>query len=93
MRVLISRSIARRVYVAALVVLSALLVPGCGRTLAIRFQSHIDYLTGDQLAGRGVGTDGIRQAADYIAERFSTIGLASVRRSLTPFAVSDGSTS
>ena len=75
MLALISRSNARRMCGAFLVLASVLLVPGCGPTLATRFQSHIDYLASDQLAGRGVGTEGIEQAAAYIAEQFSAIGL------------------
>ena len=66
--------IARRTTGISLVALT-LALSGCGPTLATRFQSHIDYLASDQLTGRGVGTEGIEQAAAYIAERFAAIGI------------------
>ncbi len=51
------------------------LVIGCTSSAARRFQAHVDYLASDQLAGRGVGTEGIELAADYIAAQFRDAGL------------------
>lgn len=44
--------------------------------LAERFQKHINYLAGDELEGRGIGSRGIDLAAEYIATEFKGIGLA-----------------
>lgn len=35
----------------------------------------IEYLASDELAGRGLGTEGLNKAADYIAGQFSDAGL------------------
>lgn len=35
----------------------------------------VNYLASDELEGRGVGTEGINKAADYIANHFKSIGL------------------
>ena len=35
----------------------------------------VEYLAGDDLQGRGAGTEGIEKAADYIAKRMGKIGL------------------
>lgn len=43
--------------------------------LQARFQRHIDYLASDELEGRGVGTEGIEQAAQYIAAQFREAGV------------------
>ena len=37
--------------------------------------SHVNYLASDELEGRGVETEGINKAADYIANHFRAIGL------------------
>jgi aminopeptidase N len=37
---------------------------------------HVTFLASPELEGRGVGGDGLRKAAEYIAERFAAIGLA-----------------
>ena len=71
-----SRNRALRVNVG--LALLAAVVPwlaGCVPSLEQRFQSHIDYLASDRLEGRGVGTAGIEQAAEYIAEQFAKAGL------------------
>lgn len=39
------------------------------------YLAHIKYLASDELAGRQPGTEGIEQAADYIAARFAEYGL------------------
>lgn len=48
---------------------------GCASDLQKRFQSHIDYLASDELEGRGIGSEGLQLAADYIAGQFELIGL------------------
>ncbi|GEM_PF-18524 len=48
---------------------------GCASDVSARFQQHIDFLASDALEGRGVGTPGIEQAADYIASQFANLGL------------------
>jgi hypothetical protein len=40
-----------------------------------RLYEAVKFLASDELEGRGVGTKGIDQAADYIAEQFTAIGL------------------
>jgi hypothetical protein len=40
-----------------------------------RVQADVDYLAADAREGRGVGTAGLDQAADYIAREFARIGL------------------
>ncbi len=40
-----------------------------------RLARHIEFLAGDALEGRGVGTPGIDEAADYIARQFKRAGL------------------
>jgi hypothetical protein len=37
--------------------------------------AHIQYLAGDQLEGRNVGTDGFRKAVEYVAGEFERSGL------------------
>lgn len=39
------------------------------------YLTHIDYLAGDALDGRGLGTEGIERAAKYFAEQFKACGL------------------
>src|SRR5277367_5311339 len=45
----------------------------------VESQSHllrdIKYLASDELEGRGIGTDGLNKAADYIREQFKEAGL------------------
>ncbi|HCA50721.1 MAG TPA: hypothetical protein DEP12_09975, partial [Planctomycetaceae bacterium] len=55
--------------------------------------SRIKYLASDQLEGRGVTTDGINKAADYIARHFEQLGLKVDSYSGTafqPFEISTG---
>ena len=40
-----------------------------------RLAKVAQYLSSDELAGRGLGTPGINQAADYVAEQFAAAGL------------------
>ena len=37
---------------------------------------HVAFLASPELEGRGVGGDGLRRAAEYVAERFAAAGLA-----------------
>ncbi len=37
---------------------------------------HVAFLASLELEGRGVGSEGIRRAADYVAERFAALGLS-----------------
>ena len=43
--------------------------------IELRLKSAIEYLAADERDGRGVGTKGIDEAADYIAEQFQALGL------------------
>lgn len=45
------------------------------RFSADEFHSHIAYLADDKLEGRGLGSNGIDVAADYIAEKFAAAGV------------------
>jgi len=40
-----------------------------------RLGAAASYLASDELEGRGVGTDGLNKAADYLAEQFQSLGL------------------
>ena len=40
-----------------------------------RMLKDLEYLASDELAGRGLGTEGLDKAADYIARQFSDAGL------------------
>lgn len=60
--------------------LLALVIAGCaaGREStfdANAFRGHIAYLADDSLQGRGLGSQGIDEAADYIAEQFKAAGV------------------
>ncbi|GMU24874.1 MAG: hypothetical protein AMXMBFR13_49450 [Phycisphaerae bacterium] len=50
-----------------------------------RFLEHVSYLASDELGGRGVGTPGIDQAAEYIADQFRKAGLRPAGESGTYF--------
>jgi hypothetical protein len=50
-----------------------------------RFLQHVSYLASDELGGRGVGTPGIDQAAEYIADQFRKAGLRPAGESGTYF--------
>jgi len=39
------------------------------------FVEHVDYLASNALAGRGLGSEGIERAAEYIAKQFKDAGL------------------
>src|SRR3954466_7806293 len=40
-----------------------------------QMRSDVYYLASDRLEGRGVGTEALARAADYIATRFKSLGL------------------
>ncbi len=42
---------------------------------AERMMGHVEYLASDGLEGRGLGSEGIEKAAEYIADRFERAGL------------------
>ena len=42
---------------------------------ASRMMKHVEYLASDQLQGRGLGSEGIEKAAEYIAAQFEEAGL------------------
>ncbi|MCH7725961.1 MAG: aminopeptidase, partial [Planctomycetes bacterium] len=44
-------------------------------TIKARLAHSVKYLASDELEGRGIGTEGINKAADYVAAEFSKIGL------------------
>ena len=50
-----------------------------------RISQTLKYLSSDDLEGRGVGTDGLNAAADYIASYFNEIGLTTRVFSGSPF--------
>jgi hypothetical protein len=50
-----------------------------------RLGDSVRYLASDELEGRGVGTKGLNQAADYIAAEFTKMGLNTKLYNGTPF--------
>ena len=52
---------------------------------ALRMKSAIEFLAADEREGRGIGTQGLDQSADYIAEQFTNIGLKTKLYDGTPF--------
>jgi Zn-dependent M28 family amino/carboxypeptidase len=50
-----------------------------------RLAAHAGYLASDELQGRGVGTEGLDRAADYIAARFAELGLNTTLLGGSPF--------
>jgi peptidase M28-like protein/PDZ domain-containing protein len=52
-----------------------------------RLDEAIRYLASDELEGRGLATNGINTAADYLAEQFRTMGLKTDLYDGTPFQV------
>jgi len=43
--------------------------------IELRLKTAVEYLAADERDGRGVGTKGLNEAADYIAEAFQSLGL------------------
>lgn len=52
---------------------------------AMRLASDLTFLASDELAGRGVGTEGIAQAGEFIAKRFRELGFQTDAFDGTPF--------
>src|SRR5439155_25194338 len=50
-----------------------------------RLRQTVSYLASDALEGRGAGTSGLDQAADYIADQFKSMGLRTDLFHGTPF--------
>ncbi|MCU0714964.1 MAG: M28 family peptidase [Pirellula sp.] len=50
-----------------------------------RLQTDIEYLASDERKGRAAETTGLREAADYLAERFTNLGLKTDLFEGTPF--------
>ena len=40
-----------------------------------RLKESVTYLSSDELEGRGVGTEGLNKAAEYLASQFAQLGL------------------
>jgi hypothetical protein len=53
--------------------------------VAERLRSDLTYLASDELEGRGIGTEGIAKAGDFIAARFSELGLSTDSFDGSPF--------
>jgi len=65
-----------RVVLLTLLILSLAAILGCGeKGEEFRLVSHVRYLADDAREGRGIGTDGLDQAAEYIASQFIDEGL------------------
>ncbi|MCL4305464.1 M20/M25/M40 family metallo-hydrolase [bacterium] len=58
-----------------LLLLAALATSVFANELADRLRTHIEYLADDAREGRGIGTKGLDDAAEYIAQQFKAIGL------------------
>ena len=43
--------------------------------VAARLKAHVEYLASDDLAGRDVGSEGIRKAEEHVASAFGALGL------------------
>jgi len=50
-----------------------------------RLKETVGYLSSDELEGRGVGTEGLNKAADYLAGEFKKLGLKTELFDGTPF--------
>src|SRR5436190_20282121 len=46
-----------------------------GAEAEARLRQDVTYLASDALEGRGVGTEGLNKAADYVAAQFKQMGL------------------
>ncbi len=74
---------------AALVMLLALAGPAVATENAASIERRLAestaYLASDELAGRGVGSRGLEQAADYLHKQFAEMGLETALINGTPF--------
>ena len=50
-----------------------------------RLKEDVDFLSTDEMEGRGVGTEGLNKAADYLAAEFAKLGLKTDLFDGTPF--------
>jgi len=50
-----------------------------------RLKADVEYLSSDAMQGRGIGTEGIDQAAEFIAEQFAAAGLETALFDGSPF--------
>lgn len=76
----VTRSCRRRIPYAAVALLFLLtpVLPAHGETARetqSRLSSQLQYLASDALEGRGVGTEGLNQAAEFIRDQFQAAGL------------------
>src|SRR5690349_15595288 len=65
----------RSILLAALAVVAVVRVVAAPEIRAERLLDHIKFLASDDLKGRDTGSEGLRQAADYIAAQFKAAGL------------------
>ena len=74
--------------------LKACAVPldGASAVTSAELEAHVRALSSDQMEGRGVGTEGLDRAADYIATGFASAGLtpAGEEAFMQPFDVTVG---
>ena len=61
----------------ALVGTAELLAADAAAIVLDRVANDVEYLASDELEGRGVGTEGLDKAAEYIADEFKHLGLKS----------------
>gem|GEM_PF-1460452 len=59
---------------------------------AARVKSDVSFLADDSMDGRGIGTEGLERAADFIAKRFEELGLKTDLVDGGPFQVFQSST-
>lgn len=59
---------------------------------AARIESDVSFLADDSMDGRGIGTEGLERAADFIAKRFGELGLKTDLVDGGPFQVFQSST-
>ncbi len=53
--------------------------------MQVRMRQIVEFLASDELAGRGLGTEGLAKAAEYIAKQMTNIGLRTNLYDGTPF--------
>ena len=85
-----NHSLAFRVFLSALLVCSyfttaARTAEKIAAESQARIKSSVTYLASDELEGRGVGTDGLNKAADYLASEFKKLGLKTELFEGSPF--------
>jgi hypothetical protein len=58
----------------------------------IRIQADVEFLASDARQGRGIGTEGLEQSAEFLADRFAELGLKTDLVDDGPFQVFKSST-